>query len=76
MIEVKSLDLTDQEIEIICAGLVQNAAKIRYLRALGLTVHRKPNGRPLVCRAHYDSIMGGSFNTQTMLTNGPIWGVH
>lgn len=42
--------LTDDEVDEMCAGLTQDAAKIRFLRRLGLTVHRKPNGRPLVWR--------------------------
>ena len=50
-------DLTDAEIDTICAGLVQNAAKVRYLQRMGLTVRRKPNGKPLVNRAHYDAVM-------------------
>ena len=52
-------DLTDNEIDNICAGYVQNAAKIRYLRAMGLTVRTKPNGRPLVNRNHYDAVTNG-----------------
>lgn len=50
-------DLTDAEIDDICSGYVQNAAKVRFLRSLGLTVRQKPNGRPLVNRAHYDAVM-------------------
>lgn len=42
--------LTDAEVDDICAGLTQNAAKVRHLRAQGLVVSRKPNGRPLVWR--------------------------
>lgn len=41
---------TDAEVDEMCAGLTQNAAKIRYLRRLGLKVDRKPNGRPLAWR--------------------------
>lgn len=41
---IMTADLTDSEVDNICDGYVQNAAKIRYLRALGLTVERKPNG--------------------------------
>jgi hypothetical protein len=48
------LDLSDEEIDAICAGLVQNAAKVRYLRqVLRLPVDRRPNGRPLVKRADW-----------------------
>lgn len=46
--------LTDAEVDEICAGLVQNAAKVRFLQALGLQVDRKPNGRPLVRRAQFE----------------------
>lgn len=34
----------------MCDGLVQDAAKIRHLRRLGLVVHKKPNGKPLAWR--------------------------
>ncbi len=51
--------LTDAEIDDRCEGLVQNAAKVRYLRSLGLTVTTKPNGKPIVERAHYDAVMAG-----------------
>jgi len=51
-------DLTDAEVDAACDGLVQGAAKIRYLRSLGLHVDRKPNGRPLVNRAHYNAVRG------------------
>ncbi len=47
-------DLTDDEVDQITAGLRQNAAKIRFLQSMGLTVRRKPNGRPLVNREHYN----------------------
>lgn len=69
-------DLTDQEIDMICDGLVQNHAKIRYLERLGITVRRKPNGRPLVNRAHYDATMGCSQPAKSTQANGPVWGVH
>lgn len=42
--------LTDTEVDELCAGLTQNAAKCRRLRELGYVVHRKPNGRPLIFR--------------------------
>lgn len=42
--------LTDAEVDAICGGLRQNAAKVRYLGNLGYDVKRKPNGRPLVRR--------------------------
>lgn len=41
---------SDAEVDDMTAGLSQDAAKIRYLRRLGLRVDRKPNGRPLAWR--------------------------
>jgi len=52
-------DLTDAEVDEICKGLRQNAAKARYLRELGLTVNTRPNGRPLVMRAHVELVLAG-----------------
>jgi hypothetical protein len=51
-------DLTDKEINNVCAPLTQNAAKIRFLQAMGLHVRRAADGRPLVNRAHYDAVTG------------------
>jgi len=51
MIEPSRPDLTDDEVDALCPDLVQNAAKVRYLRdTLGLRVERRSNGRPLVWR--------------------------
>jgi hypothetical protein len=51
--------LTDTEIDDRCEGKRQNAAKVRYLVSLGLTVRTKPNGKPIVERAHYEAVMAG-----------------
>lgn len=69
-------DLSDTEIDEICGGLRQNAAKIRYLRSLGLTVRVKPNGRALVSRAHYEKVTSGGTEAATAATAGPAWSVH
>lgn len=50
---------TDAEIDDLCEGLVSNAAKVRFLERLGLTVSRKPNGRPLLMRAHAELVLSG-----------------
>lgn len=52
-------DLSDDEIAHICKPLTQGAAQCRHLRTLGLTVRRRPDGSPLVNRAHYDATMSG-----------------
>lgn len=42
---------TTAEVDEMCDGLVQDAARIRYMRnVLKLKVDRKPNGKPLVWR--------------------------
>lgn len=44
--------LTDAEVDALCAGLTQSAAKVRFIsEVLKVPVARKPNGRPLVMRA-------------------------
>jgi len=50
---------TDQEIDDLCAGLSNSAAKVRHLRNMGLTVTRKPNGRPLVMRGQAEVVLSG-----------------
>lgn len=64
-------DLDDQEVDRICAGLTQNAAKVKYLQSLGLLVNRRPNGRPLVARAEWEKRFVTS--TQAPSANAPRW---
>ena len=71
-------DLSDEEVDQICAGLIQNAAKVRYLQRIGLTVRVKPNGKPLVNRMHYDAAMNPidcSYHAQQRSNRGPTWRV-
>lgn len=56
-------DLTDDEIDALCSGLRQNAAKVRYLQGLGLIVNTRPNGRPLVWRGHAEHVLGGAIRS-------------
>lgn len=70
-------DLTRDEVDEICAPLTQNAAKVRYLQGLGVTVARRPDGSPLVNRAHYDEVRRGKGSPSSqVIHDGPIWGVH
>ncbi len=46
-------DLSVEEVDAMCMGLKQNAAKVRFLRSLGLKVDRRPDGSPLVLRAQF-----------------------
>lgn len=50
--------LTDAEVSDMCEPLVQAAAQCKHLRALGLMVATKPNGRPLVLRTELDRVLG------------------
>ena len=66
--------LTDQEIDEICAGLVQSAAKVRFLRTvLRLPVERKPNGRPLVRRVDWDRRQPPGKAQNDAPADGPNW---
>lgn len=53
--------LTDDEIAGICEPLKRPAAQCRYLaEKLKLSVHRKPNGRPLIARSEFERVVGAS----------------
>ncbi|BBE51174.1 hypothetical protein OYT1_ch1627 [Ferriphaselus amnicola] len=49
--------LSQAEIDDLCAPLTQYAAQLRFIRGLGLTVRTKPNGAPLLMRAHFEEVM-------------------
>lgn len=70
-------DLTDDEVDALCAGLTQNAAKVRYLRRMGLRVERRPNGRPLVARAEWERVLAAGQHAaqSTNGANSPKWRV-
>lgn len=53
------LFLSQAEIDDLCHPLTQAAAQVRFLRASGLTVTVKPNGRPAVVRSHAESVLSG-----------------
>lgn len=55
---MKTLSLGEAEIAAITEPLQQPAAQARALRAMGFTVKLKPNGRPLVSRANFETVMG------------------
>jgi hypothetical protein len=64
--------LTDEEVDGICAGLKQPAAKVRYLRdVLHVPVERKPNGRPLVRRVDWERQAPQAQNDAP--ADGPNW---
>lgn len=56
--------LTDAEVDALCDGLRQNAAKVKYLKTEGLHVREKPNGRPLVLRSNVEEVLGGLNTTR------------
>lgn len=61
--------LTDTEIDDLTAGVSTNAARVRHLRAMGLTVTTKPNDRPIVMRAHAESVLSGLAQIQQPTRN-------
>lgn len=75
-VDPNRLDVTDDEINQVCEGLVQNAAKIRFLQRLGLRVSRKPSGAPLVARAEWIRVFGSAPEQRqaaTVHAIGPKW---
>jgi hypothetical protein len=69
--------LTDEEVDAICAGYVQNAAKVRFLQqVVRVPVKRKPNGRPLVLRADLQPQPAGAAadgRATVRASNEPNW---
>ena len=51
--------LSDAEVDDLCAPLRQPAAQVRFLRASGLMVTVKPNGRAAVIRSHAEAVLSG-----------------
>lgn len=58
---------SDAEVDDLCAGLTQDAAKVRFLRGLGLRVDRKPNGKPLAWRPAANSAAAQNESQQPSL---------
>lgn len=74
---ITGADLSDEEIARICYPLTQGYARIKFLRSLGLHVDRRPDGQPLVNRAHYDEVRSGKKQLEAVdADDGPRWGVH
>jgi hypothetical protein len=51
---------SDAEIDEMCHPLTQPAAQVKYLRAQGLHVTVRPNGRARVMRAHAEAVLSGA----------------
>lgn len=62
--------LTDAEILGIVAPLRQPAAIVRWFRHEGFEVRVRPNGMPLISRAHFDAITSGPTATIQAPNNG------
>ena len=48
--------LTDSEMREICAPLTRSCAIRRWFQRNGFVTKTKPNGMPLVSRAHYNEV--------------------
>lgn len=67
---------SDAQVDEMTAGLTQDAAKIRFLRRLGLRVDRKPNGRPLAWRpaaAPADEAQNGAADAAGVVVELQAW---
>lgn len=63
--------LTEREINDMCRPLTQNAARIRYLKGLGLFVKTFPGGAPHVARSEYERVMGAGRVTAKVADRAP-----
>lgn len=70
--------LTDEELYEICRPRRQGAAQIRYLRSLGIKVHKRGDGTPLVWRADVErpSPAAGGAGATVAASNEPRWSRH
>lgn len=66
--------LSPDEIDDLCAPLKQHAAQIRFIRGLGITVREKPNGAPLVMRAHFEEKMNPAGKSRPREKPQPYFG--
>lgn len=55
-----TVDIPDDEIRRIAAPLTQPAAICRWFVKQGFTIRIKPNGMPLISRAHFDAHLSGA----------------
>ena len=72
----RAVHLSEAEINDICAPLKQAAAQVRFLRdILKLKVQRRPDGRPLVGRTHFEAVMNGTIAHEgnAAHVDGPNW---
>lgn len=60
----------DKFIDQLCPNLTQNAAKVRRLRQMGLTVVEATNGHPKVLQSNVDRVFGGT--EQALQTSGAL----
>jgi len=56
---MSNLWIDDDVIDRMCQGVTQKTAKVRALKAMGLTVAEAPNGRPLVLHSNVALVFGG-----------------
>jgi hypothetical protein len=65
--------LSDAEIADICRPRKQGAAQVRYLRSLGITVHRRADGTPLVWRRDVERSAEPAGGATVAASNEPTW---
>lgn len=52
--------LSDEELADLCFPLTNGAAQIKFLQREGLSVSRKPGGRPLLMRSELERVKGAA----------------
>lgn len=51
--------LTQEQVDEMTEPLTRPADQCRVLREMGFCVKQKPNGRPLVARSNFETVMNG-----------------
>lgn len=70
---MESVFLNPEELKEM-TGRMQYRAQIRVLRALGIEHKVRPDGSPLVLRAHVETQLGGALPSAKMKSAQPNWG--
>jgi hypothetical protein len=61
---MQTINLTIEEIQQV-TGRVKPCAQLRWFKQNGFTAKVRADGRPLVSRAHFESMMGGNTAAST-----------
>lgn len=68
-----SLVLSHEELRVV-TGRKRHTAQARALAEMGISFRVRPDGFPLVSRAHFHQALGTEMSTRKQRTTEPNWG--